>query len=100
MTWEFQLMWPPGESQVKNVRNKKVVLFICRVTLDRVTSANIVPQAAVEKEAGGIVGAGGGEIKLQQQMKDNLPGQKDIEEYVFKWQEKVFCQVDCYTVPI
>ena len=58
-----------------------------RIKLERVTSASIVPQAQIEKEAGG-------DVEMQQiKMRQNFGGQKDIELYTFSWQEKVFCKV-------
>ena len=70
-----------------------IVLIVCirSVRLDRVTSVSIVPQAQVESQLGGD----NVEMKdihsaIQEQ---NFGGRKDGEEYTFRWQEKVFCQV-------
>ncbi len=69
--------------------NLNILLIFCfhcfRIHLERVTSATIVPQAVLEKEAQG-------NLELQELQK-NFAGQKDAEEYTFGWQDKVFCQV-------
>ncbi len=55
--------------------------------LERVTSASIVPQAVIEQEIGG-------NIEMRDlHLKQNFGGQKDLEEYIFKWQEKVYSDV-------
>ncbi|ELU09204.1 hypothetical protein CAPTEDRAFT_157534 [Capitella teleta] len=64
-----------------SIKNLKV-----RINLERVTSASIVPQVELEQEAGSDL-----ELK-EARLKQNFGGQKDVETYTFKWQEKVFCQ--------
>ena len=59
------------------------ILF--RVQLERVTSATILPQAVLEKE-------NEGNVELQELQK-NFAGQKDMEEFTFSWQQKIFSQV-------
>ncbi|XP_021374695.1 Meckel syndrome type 1 protein-like isoform X2 [Mizuhopecten yessoensis] len=58
------------------------------VKLERVTSSSIVPQQADEKEDQNVE---------MQNMSDEV--QKDEEEKVFHWQEKIFClrEVDLYS---
>ncbi|XP_069134673.1 tectonic-like complex member MKS1 [Argopecten irradians] len=51
-----------------------------KVKLERVTSSSIVPQQVEEKENQNVE---------MQSMSDEV--QKDEEENVFRWQEKVFC---------
>lgn len=55
-----------------------------RVTIERVTSATMVPLADFNQSSD----AASKERKQQQQM----ASQKEHEEYTFTWQEKVFCQ--------
>ena len=60
------------------------------VKLERVTSASIVPQAVAEKEAEG-------NVQMRNiKMKKNFGGQKDIEEYTFTWQKKIFSRVGLF----
>ena len=51
------------------------------------TSASIVPQAVIEQEVGGNV-----EMR-DLHLKQNFGGEKDMESYIFRWQEKVYSDV-------
>ena len=57
------------------------------MTLERVTSASIVPQAVIEQEAAG-------NLEMRDlQLRQNFGGEKDMESYTFRWQEKVYSDV-------
>ncbi len=72
---------------LSNFQNLSNTRSVCRVTLERATSASIVPQAVIEQEAGGNV-----EMR-DLQLRKNFGGEKDTENYTFRWQEKVYSDV-------
>ena len=74
------------------ILNYKMYLMLhFRVSLNRVTSVSIVPQSQVEQQHEGD------QVPMRDipsaMREQNFGGQQDGEEYSFRWQEKVFCQV-------